>query len=129
MPTRSVVDCREGAGLNRMADIAADFEIPGVLWRRDPQGDSLPLVLDSPHSGTLYPEDFAYCCPLPVLRRAEDSYADELFAAAPAYGATLIGPLFPRSSVDLTRPAADLDPRLLPAPLPPRLVPPPGTPL
>ena len=44
------------------------IEIPGVVWRRDPQGPQLPLVLDSPHSGSQYPDDFAYRCPLPVLR-------------------------------------------------------------
>ena len=106
-----------------MASIATGFEIPGVLWRRDPRGDSLPLVLDSPHSGALYPEDFAYCCPLPVLRRAEDSYVDELFEAAPSHGATLIGALFPRSYVDVNRAADDLDPGLLAGALPPVLVP------
>jgi len=110
-----------------MASIATGFEIPGVLWRRDPHGDSVPLVLDSPHSGALYPEDFAYCCPLPVLRRAEDSYVDELFEAAPAYGATLIGALFPRSYVDVNRAADDLDPGLLAGALPPVLVPRPAT--
>src|SRR5713226_1477696 len=110
-----------------MASIATGFEIPGVLWRRDPDGVSLPLVLDSPHSGALYPEDFAYCCPLPVLRRAEDSYVDELFEAAPAYGATLIGALFPRSYVDVNRAADDVDPGLLAGALPPCLVPRPAT--
>ena len=45
------------------------FEIPGVLWRRDPETTELPLVFDSPHSGTSYPEDFRFCCPLEVLRR------------------------------------------------------------
>src|SRR5712691_2956296 len=110
-----------------MASIATDFEIPGVLWRRDPDGDSLPLVLDSPHSGALYPADFAYCCPLPVLRRAEDSYVDELFEAAPFHGATLIGALFPRSYVDVNRAADDLDPGLLAGALPPVLVPRPVT--
>ena len=34
---------------------------------------------------------FPLCCPLDVLRRAEDAYVDELYAAAPAHGATLIG--------------------------------------
>ena len=71
--------------------------IPGVLWRRAPEADELPLVLDSPHSGAVYPDDFSYICPLLVLRRAEDAYVDELFAAAPDHGATLIGALFPRS--------------------------------
>jgi N-formylglutamate deformylase len=101
---------------------AAGFEIPGVLWRRDPHRDALPLVLDSPHSGSLYPDDFGYCCPLPVLRRAEDAYVDELFAAAPSYGATLIGALFPRSYLDVNRAPDDLDPGLLAAALPPFLL-------
>jgi N-formylglutamate deformylase len=117
----------QGLRVNRMSSTPAGFEIPGVLWRRHPDGDSVPLVLDSPHSGALYPEDFAYCCPLPVLRRAEDSYVDELFAAAPQHGATLIGALFPRSYVDVNRAADDLDPTLLAEPLPPFLVPRPMT--
>src|ERR1051326_1401579 len=110
-----------------MRSIATCFEIPGVLWRRDPDGERLPLVLDSPHSGALYPEDFAYCCPLPVLRRAEDFYVDELFEAAPAHGATLIGAVFPRSYIDVNRAADDLDPGLLAGALPESLVPRPVT--
>jgi N-formylglutamate deformylase len=103
------------------------FEIPGVLWRRDPVAGEVPLVLDSPHSGAVYPEDFSYCCSLSVLRRAEDAYVDELFAAAPTHGASLIGALFPRSYIDPNRAADDLDPGLLQAPLPPYLVPRPVT--
>ena len=95
------------------------IEIPGVLWRRDPPGPRLPLVLDSPHSGSDYPDDFAYCCPLPVLRRAEDAYVDELYEVAPALGATLIGALFPRSYLDPNRAPDDLDPGMLAGPLPP----------
>lgn len=91
------------------------YEIPGVLWRRDPAGDALPLVLDSPHSGSLYPEDFSFCCPLPILRRAEDAFVDELFGAAPEYGATLIAAVFPRSYLDVNRAADDVDPGLLAA--------------
>ena len=94
------------------------FEIPGVLWRRDPRAAALPLVLDSPHSGSLYPDDFTFCCPLPVLRRAEDAYVDELFGAAPDHGATLIGAVFPRSYLDVNRAADDLDPGVLAAPWP-----------
>ena len=50
---------------NEPAEIS--FEIPGVLWRRDPQTRELPLVFDSPHSGSSYPEDFQFCCPFDVL--------------------------------------------------------------
>ncbi|HWB47620.1 MAG TPA: N-formylglutamate amidohydrolase [Stellaceae bacterium] len=91
----------------------AGYEIPGVLWRRDPTVDAQPLVFDSPHSGSLYPEDFSFCCPLPILRRAEDAYVDELFGYAPALGATLIAAVFPRSYLDVNRAADDLDPGLL----------------
>jgi N-formylglutamate amidohydrolase len=93
-------------------------EIPGVLRRHDPQGTELPLVLDSPHSGSLYPDDFDYRCPLPVLRRAEDAYVDELYDAAPAHGATLIAAVFPRSYVDANRAPDDVDPSLLVGDLP-----------
>jgi N-formylglutamate amidohydrolase len=109
-----------------MRSVATGLEIPGVLWRRDPHTEPLPLVLDSPHSGRVYPEDFAYCCPLPVLRRAEDCYVDELFEAAPVHGATLIGAVFPRSYIDVNRAADDIDPGLLTGALP-ALVPRPTT--
>ena len=110
-----------------MRSQATDLEIPGVLWRRDPHGTPLPLVLDSPHSGSDYPDDFAYCCPLPVLRRAEDAYVDELYEAAPVFGATLIGALFPRSYLDPNRAPDDLDPGLLTGTLPSCLKPRPVT--
>src|ERR1700693_5126881 len=114
-------------GKERMRRIEGDFEIPGVLWRCDPPDAALPLVLDSPHSGSFYPEDFSYCCPLPVLRRAEDAYVDELFASAPAHGASLIGAVFPRSYIDVNRADDDLDPGMLSGPLPSFLVPRPIT--
>lgn len=106
---------------------AIRFEIPGVLWRFDPPGTELPLVFDSPHSGSVYPDDFHYCCPLPVLRRAEDAYVDELYAAAPNFGATLIAAAFPRSYVDANRSPDDIDPALVTGELPPHLTPRPAS--
>src|SRR5262249_53859499 len=100
---------------------------PGVVWRRDPPAGAVPLVLDSPHSGSFYPDEFAYRCPLPVLRRAEDAYVDELYAAAPTHGATLIGAVFPRSYIDVNRAPDDLDPAMLAGGLPPPLTPRPVT--
>lgn len=90
-----------------------DFEIPGVLWRRDPEAPEVPLVFDSPHSGSDYPDDFRFTCALDALRRAEDAYVDELYAAAPAHGATLIGALFPRSYLDPNRAVDDIDESLI----------------
>jgi N-formylglutamate deformylase len=99
------------------------FEIPGVLWRRDPQGVEVPLVFDSPHSGSHYPDDFRFCCPLEVLRTAEDTYVDELYAAAPEFGAALIGAVFPRSYLDPNRAVDDLDTALIDGPWPSDLKP------
>jgi N-formylglutamate deformylase len=110
-----------------MQDRVSDFEIPGVLRRRAPIGRRLPLVLDSPHSGSVYPDEFAYRCPLPALRRAEDAYVDELYVAAPGHGATLIAALFPRSFIDPNRAPDDLDAAILADPLPPGLTPRPVT--
>jgi N-formylglutamate amidohydrolase len=100
-----------------------NFEIPGVLWRHDPLTEAVPLVFDSPHSGSHYPADFRYSCPLEVLRRAEDAFVDELYRAAPAHGATLIAAIFPRSYIDTNRAVDDLDEALFegtwPSPLRP----------
>jgi len=115
------------AGPEMLRSNGKAFEIPGVLWRRDPAHERLPLVLDSPHSGSIYPDDFGFCCPLPVLRRAEDAYVDELYEVAPALGATLIGALFPRSYLDPNRAPDDLDPGMLAGPLPPSFQPRPVT--
>lgn len=110
-----------------MRNCNSGFDIPGVLRCRAPAGGRLPLVLDSPHSGSLYPADFAYRCPLLALRRAEDAYVDELYAAAPAHGATLIAALFPRSYIDPNRGPDDFDPAILAGPPPPGLAPRPAT--
>jgi len=92
--------------------------IPGVLYRHDPEVPEVPLVFDSPHSGVQYPRDFDFTCPLELLRTAEDTYVDELYGAAPAHGATLIGAFFPRSYIDANRNLADIDQALLDAPWP-----------
>jgi N-formylglutamate amidohydrolase len=99
------------------------LEIPGVLWRRDPKTAEVPLVFDSPHSGSEYPEDFRFCCSFDVLRTAEDAYVDELYAAAPELGATLIGAVFPRSYLDPNRAADDLDTTHMDGPWPTPLSP------
>lgn len=86
--------------------------------RIDPQGTTVPVVLDSPHSGTLYPEDFRPSVSLEDLRLAEDSYVEELYAAGPRHGATLLAALFPRAYIDPNRSVLDIDESLLDAPWP-----------
>ena len=88
-------------------------EIEGVLTFEDGGGDAAPVVFDSPHSGILYPDDYGYAIPLSVLRKAEDTYVDELYRAAPSRGAAFLCGLFPRSYMDANRTLKDLDPDLL----------------
>ncbi|WP_059412965.1 N-formylglutamate amidohydrolase [Cupriavidus basilensis] len=85
-----------------------------------PQGESGPLFLDSPHSATTYPDDFRPAAgqPLPLLRQAEDTFVDELYADAPARGIALLCAGFPRSYLDANRGIEEIDEALLDAPWP-----------
>lgn len=84
----------------------------------NPSGHPVPLVLDSPHSGSDYPEDFRAAVAREVLRQAEDSFVDELFGAGPSLGATLVAARFPRSYIDPNRSLLDIDASLIEAPWP-----------
>ncbi len=75
----------------------------------------VPVIFDSPHSGTRYPQNFGYVVDHGSLRRAEDTHVDALYAAAPALGATLLLAHFPRSYIDANRSILDIDPALLDA--------------
>lgn len=77
-----------------------------------------PLVFDSPHSGTCYPPDFAYACPLAALRLVEDTYVERLYSFVPELGASWLEALFPRSYLDVNRALSDMDPALLSEPWP-----------
>jgi N-formylglutamate deformylase len=84
----------------------------------EPHEHRVPLVLDSPHSGTEYPADFRPDVPLELLRAAEDSFVDELYASGPGHGATLIRARFPRSYIDPNRSLLDIDASLIEGPWP-----------
>ena len=79
------------------------FETPYTLT--SPSGPAAPFLFASPHSGSLYPGAMleALCVPLMDLRRTEDAFVEELFASAPAAGATLIAARYGRSVADLNR--------------------------
>lgn len=81
------------------------MHIPGVLTRHDPAGKPVPVLLDSPHSGVLYPEDFQPVAPMETLRTGEDAFVHELFGGAPERGAVLIEAHFPGSTSIPTAPA------------------------
>jgi N-formylglutamate deformylase len=78
-----------------------------------PTIEPLPLLLDSPHSGEFYPDDFDHAPPRAVVRQAEDTHVARLYRGAPAVGATLLEANFPRAYIDANRSLADIDPELL----------------
>jgi N-formylglutamate deformylase len=85
--------------------------IPYTLFKSEV--DDIPLVCDSPHSGTLYPEDFQHAVPYSLLRAGEDTHIDELWSAAPDVGATLLKANFPRTYIDPNRTLNDIDQLLI----------------
>src|SRR5215831_17394387 len=97
--------------------------LPGVLVRTAPTGAAVPLVVDSPHSGRAYPEDFGHAAPRALLRRAEDAFVDDLFEDAPRFGAGLLKALFPRSYIDPNRHEGEIDEGMLDDSWPHRIAP------
>jgi len=100
--------------------VASDHE---ALDYRPPRRQTAPVVVASPHSGSVYPARFLAqtAVPLAALRRAEDAFVDELFGAAPGLGIPLLAARFPRSFVDANREPYELDPGMFEGPLPRRL--------
>ena len=94
-------------------------EIQAVTVHR-PVSQTVPLVFASPHSGRLYPPEFVSTARLDLLslRRSEDSFVDELFAAAPSFGAPLLTACFPRAYCDPNREPWELDPAMFEDKLP-----------
>ena len=86
----------------------------------EPARPRCPLVLSSPHSGSVYPRRFLDVARLDAvaLRRSEDAFVDDLFAGAASLGAPLIRARFPRAYLDLNREPYELDPRMFEGRLP-----------
>jgi N-formylglutamate deformylase len=85
-----------------------------------PAQPSAGLLLTSPHSGRVYPAEFLAASRLDAtaIRRSEDSFVDELFAAGPGLGVPLLAAEFPRAYCDANREAWELDPGMFADPLP-----------
>ena len=97
-----------------MASLSPPFEIvEPANWRA-------PIIFNSPHSGSVYPEEFlnASRIDLAALRRSEDSFMDELIGHLGARGFPVVTVNFPRSYVDVNREPYELDPRMFTGRLP-----------
>ncbi|WP_237173453.1 N-formylglutamate amidohydrolase [Paracandidimonas lactea] len=83
-----------------------------------PSRSTIPLVCDSPHSGTQYPADFQPALAMALLRSGEDTFVEELWQAVPSVGGTLLAANFPRTYIDPNREVDDIDPNMLAEPWP-----------
>ncbi len=92
----------------RDGELSPPFEImEPAEWRA-------PIIFNSPHSGSVYPDEFldASRIDLPTLRRSEDSFMDELIGHLADRGFPIVRVHFPRSYVDVNREPYELDPRM-----------------
>jgi N-formylglutamate amidohydrolase len=99
--------------------IVDEFEPPFVVT--EPARQAVPFVFNVPHAGAIYPASFlagSRLDPL-ALRRSEDAFVDDLFAAMVDLGAPLMTARFPRAFLDLNREPYELDPRMFEGRLPP----------
>ncbi len=86
-----------------------------------PARQTTPVIFASPHSGRAYSAAFLAASRLDPLglRRSEDSFVDDLYAAAPDFGAPLVAATFPRAFCDANREPWELDPAMFSEALPP----------
>lgn len=91
--------------------------IPGVLAALEPV-KGLPLIFDSPHSGTAFPAGFSCAASAWHLTTNVDAHVEELFGGVVDHGATLLHALFPRTFIDPNRSELEIDPALLSGPWP-----------
>ena len=95
-------------------ELSPPFEIlEPAEWRA-------PIIFNSPHSGSAYPDAFLRVSriDLPALRRSEDSFMDELIGGLSDRGFAVVRVHFPRSYVDVNREPYELDPRMFAGRLP-----------
>ena len=102
-----------------IAYLPSDEAAPAYRLCR-PAVQTAPLVFASSHSGRYYSPAFVASVRLDTvgLRRSEDSFVDDLFAAAPEHGAPLLAATFPRAFCDPNREAWELDPAMFEEALP-----------
>jgi N-formylglutamate amidohydrolase len=88
------------------------------IWR--PESAASALVFASPHSGRHYPADMGASARLgaTAMRSSEDALVDQLIAAAPRHGSTVLVARYARAYVDVNREPYELDPAMFEDELP-----------
>src|SRR5271166_3842159 len=87
---------------------------PYRLERPEAAPVATPVICASPHSGRIYPLAMMAASQLDrrAIRRSEDAHVDELIAAAPSFGHTVIAAQFARAFIDVNREPWELDPAM-----------------
>ncbi len=100
--------------------IVSDFVSTPAFDLTWPERLRAPLLIDSPHSGSAYPETFLRETRLDcrAIRRSEDAWVDELCEPAAEMGAAVMRAHFPRAYLDVNREPLELDPRMFTGTLP-----------
>ena len=85
-----------------------------------PEHQTRPFVLNSPHSGKYYLEEFVSQSRLSssAIRSSEDFMVDELIRGAIQWGMPLLSAEFPRAYLDVNREPYELDPAMFEDELP-----------
>lgn len=100
----------------------ADLDEAAAPYRvvRPARRPATPVICASPHSGRIYPAAMMAASQLDrrTIRRSEDAHVDELIAAAPGFGHTLICAQFARAYLDVNREPWELDPAMFEDELP-----------
>lgn len=80
-------------------------------------GIAAPVLVDLPHSGRIYPDDFGFSCPKHALELCEERFLDELFTTpTTVIGGVVVKANFPRTYIDTNRAADDIDQLLFDTP-------------
>lgn len=87
--------------------------MPGVFSRRDPAGETSPVLFEIPRSGAEYPRDFRSIAALTDLQRSISMYVEECYAGVVEAGATWLYAHCPNAYIDLNRHELDIDPSQL----------------
>ncbi len=85
----------------------------GIFVRHDPETAPVPLVVDVSRSGRVYPKEFRSPLPFTVLHDNVSMYVEDLWAATPSVGATMLYCCFPNTFMDVNRKEDDLDPAVI----------------
>ena len=96
-----------------MSSTIEETFVPGVLHRRTPADNAVPVVFDIPRSGSDYPREFQSPAPFDAVRRSVSMYVEELYGHAPDQGATWLYAMFPNTYIDANRHELDVDPEWL----------------